>query len=146
MKHQFELAFLSQFADVEDFAMRLLPERNFDVSPTHSLMMLIGHVLHGFTWYLDDLLDKMKPSQLIGVIAHENFSEDFHSLFGFYPAKKLNAHHNSRGSRISNIGRDNLSNVLASEYKTLSRLEALGKSAGIRLSTSYDRFNGASQL
>lgn len=143
LRHQFELEFLSRFEDVNAFAEQLARQGKFDVTPGSTLMMLIGHVMHGFQWYLDELLNRMHPGQLVGIITTENLADDFEALFGFHPVKESHRHYPSRSTALSEAGRTNLARELDAEYKTISRLEALAGQAGIRMSMSYDPVHGA---
>jgi len=138
LKQQAEWLFLSHFQDVNDFAERLVPRIASDVSAMTTMMGLIGHAREGFSWYLDDLLGLLSPSQLLGVIAMERFPDDFETVFGFRPEAEQNRHYPSRRKDLSPLGRANLLRELKPDYRTLDRLAALASRAGVPMSVVYE--------
>lgn len=143
LRHRFEREFLSQFENVNAFAEQLTRRNIFDVTPGSILMMLVGHVMHGFHWYLDELLNRMRPGQLAGIITMENLAADVEALFGFRLVQETHRHYPKRSIALSEEGRANLLRELETEYTTLSRLKILADQAGVRMSMSYDPVNGA---
>lgn len=136
LRQEMERTFLAQFKDVNEFAERLTAVGDHDVSAVSTMLALVAHVPQGFGWYLDELLDRLAPRQLLGVIAMERFAEDFHSLFGFRP--QAHRHRNlSERSGLSAVGRANLARELGAEYRTLARLAAVARQAGCPLSLEY---------
>ena len=103
------------------------------------MMQLIGHVPHGFAWYLDGLLCRIEPRQLVGIVATERFTEDFERVFGFLPVARRNRHEGGGSSELSPRGRENLDRVLAPEYETLAGLAALAEQVGVPMSVAYRR-------
>jgi len=143
LRHQFEWTFLSQFADVNALAERLGRPEAHDVSPMSTLTALIGHVPQGFGWYLDDLLDRIQPGQLLGVICTERLVDDCETVFGFRPTAERNRLAGTRASDLSPSGRANLARELEPEYRTLRRLADVARTAGVPVSMDYDPARGA---
>lgn len=137
LRHDTERAFLSLFPDVNTFAEKLVAGGTWDVSPITTLMQLIGHVPQGFAWYLDELLDRIEPGQLLGVLATERFADDFESLFGFRPTASRHRNEASLPTNLSPAGRANLVRQFAGEYRTLARLADLARRAGRPMSMEY---------
>lgn len=80
LRRRLEWEFLSQFRDVNEFAERLVRTGGKDISAMSTMMQLIGHVPQGFSWYLGDLLRRIAPEQLAGVITTERLSHDVNTL------------------------------------------------------------------
>jgi hypothetical protein len=143
MRHRTELEFLTQFDSVNEFAERLVRHGEHEVSALTTLMHLIGHVPQGFAWYLDELLGRIEPRQLAGVIATERLPDDFEALFGFRPSAARNRLDASRSTALSPQGRAHLAREFSAEYRTLGRLAELACRAGIKVSMTYDPERGA---
>lgn len=143
LRHRAEWEFLSRFEGAEDLAARLERTGNHEVSAAAALMQLVGHVPQGFAWYLDELLDRIEPGQLAGVIATERLADDFESLFGFRPVAERNRLQGPRAAGLSPRGRANLAREFTAEYRTLGRLADLARRAGVPLSLRYDPEHGA---
>jgi len=137
LRHGAERSLLALFADVNDFAEALAPNPGYDVSPTLTMMQVIGHVPQGFGWYLDGLLRRIEPGQLLGVVQMERFAADLERLFGFTPTAWRNAHAGSAVPPLSPLGLANLTRVLASEYETLNELAILARHAGVPMAIEY---------
>lgn len=143
LRHETEHEFLMHFEDVNTFAERLVGTGGAEVSPMVALMQLIGHVPQGFAWYLDGLLERIEPDQLVGVIATERLADDFEALFGFRPTATRNRLADRRTGALSPLGRANLAREFAGEYRTLGRLAEVARRAGVAISTTYDAARGA---
>lgn len=143
LRRRVEWEFLSQFRDVNEFAERLVPSRGNDISAMSTMMQLIGHVPQGFSWYLGELLKRIAPEQLAGVIATERLAHDVHTVFGFRPVSKLNRRSGERSVTLSAEGRANLVREFAGEYATLQELAAMAEAAGVPQSVRYDPQLGA---
>ncbi|MBU3728177.1 MAG: hypothetical protein FGM37_02875 [Phycisphaerales bacterium] len=137
LKHQSERAFLSMFESAGALAERLVAEPGFDVSPAITLMDLIGHVPHGFHWYLGHLLEEIKPSQLRAVVCQERLEEDIQAAFGLRVSESRNWDYPRVSGELSPLARQNLARVLADEYRTLERLGRVAAAAGIPMSMRY---------
>jgi hypothetical protein len=137
LRHDTEREFLSLFSDVNAFAEKLVAGGTWDVSPITTLMQLIGHVPQGFAWYLNELLDRIEPGQLLGVIATERFADDFESLFGFRPTASQHRNGAALPTSLSPAGRSNLVRQFAGEYRTLARLADLARRSGRPMSLEY---------
>ncbi len=137
LRHEAERTLLTSFADVSSFAEALVPKPGYDVSPILTMMQVIGHVPQGFAWYLDGLLRRIEPGQLLGVVQMERFAADIERLFGFVPVARRNAHAGSQAPPLSPLGLANLSRVLAPEYDTLAELSALARRTGTPMSIEY---------
>lgn len=137
MKRRVEESFIAMFETANVLAEQLEPLPGRDVAPIVSMLSVIGHVVHGFTWYLDQMLDEIEPSQLLGVVAQENLDQDMRALFGIPPtfAEHSDYPHGSRG--LSALARRNLARVFSEEYRALSRLQRLADRAGVRMSVTY---------
>ncbi len=143
LRHSAEQEFLAHFTDANAFAERLVPPKVYDVSPMATLMSLIGHVPQGFDWYLGDLLGRIQPGQLLGVICTERLAEDCETVFGFRPTTELNRLGDPQPKAISAAGRANLAREFEAEYRTLRRLSDLARRAGVAMSVRYDPVQGA---
>ncbi len=137
LRHEAERSLLACFADVGSFAEALVPKLGYDVSPPVTMMQVIGHVPQGFAWYLDGLLRRIEPGQLLGVVAMERFAADIERLFGFTPVARRNAHAGSVTEPLSPLGLANLTRVLAPEYETLAELATIARRAGTPMSVEY---------
>lgn len=138
LAQQAELSFLAHFRDVNDYAEQFVRNEAYDVSHMATMTMLITHAPQGFRWYLDDLLDRMEPAQLLGVIAMERLADDVERVFGFRPVAERNRHSNASRTDLSPLGRANLVRELAPEYQTLARLAAVASRAGVPMSVAYE--------
>lgn len=138
-----EKEFLSLFKNVNDLAESLAAERRQGIYATSLLMNLIGHVSHGFCWYLDTLLDDIRPDQISGVICKETLSSDFQNLFGFQPILTLNRHQTTDETFLSDESRASLAREFHSEFILLEKLSSITSRAGIPMSTRYDPASGA---
>ena len=136
-KHRAEKAFIETFATAGILAEILEPDPGLDVSPAISMLGIIGHVAEGFRWYLDELLDRIEPCQLLGVVTQENLARDMHAMFGIQPV--LACHRGGPGDSVelSPLARRNLARVFSEEYRTLHRLQLLADRAGVRMSARY---------
>ncbi|MFM8414428.1 MAG: hypothetical protein ACKOCX_06860 [Planctomycetota bacterium] len=143
LRHRSEREFLAQFESVNAFAERLVQPELYDVSPMSTLMSLIGHAPQGFEWYLGDLVGRIQPSQLFGVICTERLADDCEVVFGFRPTAERNRLSGSQGAVLSPEGRSNLARQFEPEYRTLSRLADLARGAGVAMSMRYDPARGA---
>jgi hypothetical protein len=137
LRHDAERTLLNSFKDVNSFAEALVPRPGYDVSPILTMMQVIGHVPQGFAWYLDGLLDRITPTQLIGVVQMERFESDIERFFGFKPKARLHSNASSSVITLSELATTNLARVLALEYEALEKLSTLASSAGIPLSFQY---------
>lgn len=137
LRHRAEREFLLQFENVNAFAERLVPPGEYEVSAIRTMMGLIGHVPQGFVWYLDGLLNRIEPEQLVGVISTEHLADDFQKIFGFRLAAERNRNNSPRGTSLSASGRANLVRELEAEYHMLDRLAELACRAGVPLSVNY---------
>lgn len=137
LRHETERMFLALFPDVNAFAESIAAHGAWDVSPGTTLMQLIGHVPQGFGWYLDELLDRIDPGQLLGVIATERFADDFEALFGFRPTASRHRNDAPLSKTLSPAGRANLVRQFAGEYRTLARLADLARQSGRPMSIEY---------
>lgn len=137
LRHETERALLTAFADVISFAEALVPKPGYEVSPAMTMMQVIGHVPQGFSWYLDGLLRRIEPGQLLGVVQMERFAADIEHLFRFTPTVRRNAHAGSVTPPLSPLGLANLTRVLAPEYETLGELAALALRAGVPMAIEY---------
>lgn len=142
LRHSAEREFLSHFEDVNAFAERLVRSKACDVSPLSALMTLIGHVPQGFEWYLGDLLGRIQPNALAGVICTERLADDCEAVFGFRPTVERNRLAGSPGTNLSPAGRVNLAREFEPEYRTLGRLADLARRAGVPMSVRYDPARG----
>ena len=97
---------------------------------------LIGHVEWGFAWHYDDLLDRIDPSQVLGVIALESIGDDCEAVFGFRPTLRENAGYPHEGGELSADGRAILAALFAGEYATLRRLAAVAAAGGAHVPAS----------
>ena len=143
LRHSAELEFLSHFEDVNAFAERLVRSQACDVSPLSTLMSLIGHVPQGFEWYLSDLVGRIQPGQLLGVLCTERLADDCEAVFGFRPTAERNRLAGSQPAGLSPAGRANLVREFEPEYRTLRRLADLARRAGVPMSMRYDPPRGA---
>ena len=143
LRHRVEREFLSEFEHVGEFAERLVRRGENEVSPMTTLLQLIGHVPQGFTWYLGDLLDRIEPGQLGGVITTERLADDAEALFGFRPRLERNRRETGPGTSLSAEGRVNLARKFAAEYRTLDRLADLARRAGVPMAVRYEPLRGA---
>ena len=137
LRHRTEWEFLSQFENVNAFAERLVRSGEHEVSAMNTMMGLIGHVPQGFVWYLDGLLNRIEPDQLVGVISTERLADDFQNVFGFRPTAERNRNDAPRGTSLSVSGRANLVRELEAEYHMLDRLAELARRAGVPMSVEY---------
>lgn len=137
IRHEAERSLLALFTDVNQFAEALVPNRGYDVSPALTMMQVIGHVPQGFGWYLDGLLRRIDPGQLLGVVQLERFAADIERLFGFAPTARRNAQAGSSAPSLSPLGLANLTRVLAAEYETLNELATLARRAGVPMAIEY---------
>lgn len=137
LRHRAEREFLLQFENVNAFAEQLVPTGEYEVSAIRTMMGLIGHVPQGFVWYLDGLLNRIEPEQLMGVISTEHLADDFQQVFGFRLAAERNRNDSPRGTSLSPMGRANLVRELEADYHMLDRLAELARRAGVPLSVEY---------
>jgi hypothetical protein len=143
LRHRTELEFLLLFENANALAEQINTDRTKDVGATLALMSLIGHVAQGFQWYLDPLLDNIKPDQIAGVICMERFSADFDTLFGFQPRLELNRRQAEEKIYISEKGRANLVREFKLEYSVLIKLSSMAAKSGAPMSMRYDPVLGA---
>jgi hypothetical protein len=146
LKRRLELKVLLSFEDVNDFAEQLPAPQSQDFCHIHALMGLIGHAHEGFSWYLSDLVDQIKPDQLLGVIAQERLKQDTKALFGFTPKLTHKSNYPSHCQTLSARGRTNLAWALRADYKTLKALSGLADRAGKPMSVAYTPSVGALAL
>jgi len=142
MRHRVEEDFLFSFENANALAEQLVSAGRFEVSPAAVLMGLIGHVPQGFQWYLGELLDRIEPRQIAGVICTERLADDFEHLFGFRPAMELNRTGGNSCSSLSEKGRANLSREFHLEYAVLQKLSAMAEGAGVQMSMTYEAATG----
>lgn len=137
LRQEAERSLLSLFTDSNAFAEALVPTPGYEVSPALTMMHVVGHVPQGFSWYLDGLLRRVDPGQLLGVVTQERFAADMERLFGFVPVARRNAHAGSTAPPLSPLGLANLTRLLAPEYETLAELATLARRAGKPMSVEY---------
>jgi len=143
LRHRAEREFSGAFDHANQLAESLVQRGEYEVSATATLMQLIGHVPQGFAWYLGDLLDRIEPGQLGGVIATERLMDDSEAVFGFRPTLELNRREAPPGSNLSAAGRANLAREFGAEYRILDRLADLACRAGVPSAIRYDPLHGA---
>ncbi len=146
LKRRLELEVLLNFEDVNHFTEQLPAPQNQDFCHINALMGLIGHAHEGFAWCLSNLIDQIKPDQLLGVIAQERFKQDTKALFGFTPKLTLNSNYPSHYQTLSARGRTNLAWALRADYQTLKALSGLADRAGTPMSVAYTPSIGAVPL
>ena len=91
----------------------------------------IHHLHERISFYLDDLVDQLRPSQIYGVIKQFSLGADCERLLGSVNVKHT---HNNRSSEpadsplyvFSDRGRQNLRRFLAKDYACLMQLHCLG--------------------
>jgi hypothetical protein len=86
----------------------------------------IHHLREGIAFYLDPLLNNLRPHQIFGVVTTEHFRDDVARLLkvDFQDAIHSNStQHESQN--LSNVARANLTKFLDTEYKLLFRLRDL---------------------
>jgi len=137
LKHQSEWAFVSMFESAGALAEQLVAGPGFDVSPAIELTNLIGHVRHGFAWYLGHLLGEIEPSQLLAVVCQERLEQDLLATFGIRPAVSRHHDYPRLSEELSPLARANLATFLSDEYRTLERLRRLADAAGVPISMDY---------
>ncbi len=137
LRQQSEYAFLRQFADIHDLAERLIDKTERESSHIATMMALIAHVQQGFGWYLDELLDHLRPHQLLGVIAMENFASDFERLFGFRPERQENRSPKDSNRQLTLSARTALARLFSMEYRTLARLAIVARQTRCPISVDY---------
>ena len=91
----------------------------------------IHHLHERISFYLDDLLGQLKPSQVYGVIKQYSLGGDCQRLLGSEQVERThdNSSLASKGSSqyvFSDRGRENLRRFLAKDYACLMRLHCLG--------------------
>ena len=143
LRHYAEREFIFEFETVNSLAEQLSVGENLAVSPASALLPLIGHVPQGFDWYLRDLIDKIKPEQLAGVICTENLAADFEHLFGFPLEQGVHRSNANASKHVSKNGRGNLAREFFREYVALEKLARLAHRANVRMSMRYDPALGA---
>jgi hypothetical protein len=137
VKHQAESAFIRLYETASMLAEQFEPLPGHDISPAITMLGLIGHVQQGFCWYLDQMLDEIEPSQLLGVVAQENLGQDMLALFGIRPTLARNSDYPRGSQELSPLARRNLARVLSEEYRALHRLKLLADRAGVYMSVTY---------
>lgn len=137
MKHQVEKRLIAMFESANDLAEQLESLPGYDVSPLISMLGVIVHVQQGFSWYLDQMLDEIEPSQLLGVVAKESLEQDMLALFGIRTTLARNSDYPHGSQDLSPRARANLARVFAEEYRALDRLKRLADCAGVRMSVTY---------
>jgi hypothetical protein len=126
LKTRMEHEFLSCFKDANALAELLDPD-----DPTRglhggiSLVQLIGHVPLGFSWYLDDLMEAVKPGQIIATIAVESLAEDMQAVFGISVSTHDKMEYPGKAGPLSPSAREGLRRLFSGEYRTLRRLAEL---------------------
>jgi len=138
LRHETERSIFSIFPTVNVFAESLYNRPGMDISPSLTLMHMIGHATQGFGWYLSDLLEIIRPNQLLGVICQENFNIDMENLFGIKPWRQINANKlNDLEIRLSDLAKANLKKVLNDEYRTLEKLRLIYEMSGKNISVDF---------
>ncbi len=131
MKHRFEQALLAQFPDANALAEAIDPhDPTAGLHGAASLVQLIGHVPLGFAWYLDALLDRIQPNQLLAALAVESLPSDMEQVFGIRLQSTEKMHYPGKSGRLSSRGRQNLEQLFDGEYRTLRRLALLLEEGG----------------
>jgi hypothetical protein len=143
LRHRAEEEFLLSFDNANALAEQLVPVGQYEVSPISVLLGLIGHVPHGFQWYLGRLLDQIEPRQIAGVVCTERLADDFVHLFGFQPAMEIHRSAGSYSTHFSEKARANLVREFHDEYATLKKLASIADEAGTTMSMRYDPKEGA---
>ncbi|MEB3266238.1 MAG: hypothetical protein VKN13_06445 [Cyanobacteriota bacterium] len=124
LKQRYEHDFLELFNDINTLAEQI--DANNPTAGLHgaiSLVQLIGHVPLGFAWYLDGLLERVDPGQLLAAVAVETLASDMQQVFGISVQTTEKMHYSGKGSQLSELGHQNLKRLFEGEYRTLRQLD-----------------------
>lgn len=126
-----EYELFEMFADVNEVGEALEGD---GANALGDLLCLVGHVRKGFSWYLDELLDRVSPHQIRGVIATPTIADDFQRVFGFELSMHKNGGYPAPPAELSARARSNIEDYLSREYATLRRLKRVAPLVARRLS------------
>lgn len=119
---------LVKYGSLNCLAEALYNEDGTANTTAHQEMRMIHHIKEDISFYLDDLLKKCHPSQIMSVLMQENLDEDILRVFGY--RNKLRKHMNPslvENTTFSAIGLKNLMVYLSKDYEVLMKLYCWGK-------------------
>ncbi|WP_250395029.1 hypothetical protein [Synechococcus sp. MU1655] len=89
----------------------------------------IGHMKKNISFYTEDLLRKLRPSQIYGVIKQHSISEDCIELLGSSDIgheKRMHSSKEDKRKYLSAMAQKNLKRLLYDDYKCILKLYTIG--------------------
>ena len=126
-----EAEVLSKYGCLNSLAESLYDSEGSPRHDVHREFELIHHLHERISFYLDDLVCQMRPSQVYGVIKQYSLGDDCQRLLGSEQVERTHDNSSSaaKGSSqyvLSDRGRENLKRFLAKDYACLMELHCLG--------------------
>jgi hypothetical protein len=119
---------LVKYGSLNSLAEALYSEDGRENTAAQQEIRKIHHIREDISFYLDDLLSKCNPNQIVGVLMQENLDEDILRVFGYN--NELREHMNSASAEdkaLSEIGSSNLMTFFRKDYEALVKLYCWGK-------------------
>lgn len=90
---------------------------------------LIFHLRESISFYLEELLQEIKPKQLFGVVKQNNLNCDCKLLLGSSNVEVINSNQDNRSSKslyLSSLASSNLKRFLSKDYQCIVSMYCLG--------------------
>lgn len=123
-----EFEAFSVYDSIHQIAEALYDDQGRPNIQAQRLLSQIGHMRYGIPFYLDELLNNIKPNQIEYVFCQEFLDADIRDCLNVEDIPSV--HHNGRANwqeHLSNQGAANLRRFLHRDYELIDKLHAMGK-------------------
>lgn len=123
-KYLGEREMLEKYKDVNTLAENIYDEKGNLLLDFQNKEFYIHHIKEDINFYLDNLLKKCRPQQIVAVLVTETLKQDFKSFFN----KELESHlkKNKKKIQMSSLAVSNLIKYLEKDYMCIDKLNKMG--------------------